>query len=56
MLDDPSPLVLGTFNKFLPYILMGGATVLGGLLSLLLPETKDQELPRLIPDTKPLVR
>ncbi|XP_071754948.1 solute carrier family 22 member 4-like [Centroberyx gerrardi] len=47
---------IGTYNKFLPYILMAGATIISGLLSLLLPETKDQELPDLIPHVQPLVR
>ncbi|XP_071760995.2 organic cation/carnitine transporter 2-like [Centroberyx gerrardi] len=46
---------IGTYNKFIPYILMGGVTIVAGLLSLLLPETKDQELPDLIPQVKPLV-
>ncbi|KAJ8285167.1 hypothetical protein GJAV_G00023070 [Gymnothorax javanicus] len=36
---------LGTYNRSLPYILMGGFCILGGLLSLLLPETRGISLP-----------
>ncbi|XP_076148799.1 solute carrier family 22 member 4-like [Alosa pseudoharengus] len=45
---------IGTYNKVLPYILMGGISVVCGLLSLLLPETKGEELPELISQVKPL--
>ncbi|KAJ8245756.1 hypothetical protein COCON_G00235120 [Conger conger] len=41
----PYFLYLGTYSKSLPYILMGGLCVLGGLLSLLLPETYGMPLP-----------
>ncbi|XP_062333074.1 organic cation/carnitine transporter 2-like [Osmerus eperlanus] len=47
---------MGTYNKFLPFILMGGATVMIGLLSLWLPETKGEELPEFIHQVKPLQR
>ncbi|XP_062380656.1 solute carrier family 22 member 4-like [Sardina pilchardus] len=45
---------IGTYNKVLPYILMGSISVVCGLLSLLLPETKGAELPELISQVKPL--
>ncbi|XP_067103419.1 organic cation/carnitine transporter 2-like [Osmerus mordax] len=47
---------MGTYNKFLPFILMGGATLMIGLLSLWLPETKGEELPEFIHQVKPLQR
>ncbi|XP_062380663.1 organic cation/carnitine transporter 2-like isoform X2 [Sardina pilchardus] len=45
---------MGTYNKVLPYILMGCLTIISGILGLLLPETKDEELPELISEVKPL--
>ncbi|XP_036372521.1 solute carrier family 22 member 4-like [Megalops cyprinoides] len=45
---------MGEFNKYLPYILMGGLSVFVGFLGLLLPETKDTELPEHISQVKPL--
>ncbi|XP_029590282.1 solute carrier family 22 member 5 isoform X1 [Salmo trutta] len=45
---------MGTYNKILPYILMGGTTVIAGVLSLLLPETKGEQLPEFINQVKPL--
>ncbi|XP_061103922.1 solute carrier family 22 member 4-like [Conger conger] len=39
---------LGTYYKSLPYILMGSLSVLGGLVSLLLPETYGMPLPETI--------
>uniref|UniRef100_A0A3B3QKV2 Major facilitator superfamily (MFS) profile domain-containing protein n=1 Tax=Paramormyrops kingsleyae TaxID=1676925 RepID=A0A3B3QKV2_9TELE len=46
---------IGDYNKVAPYLLMGGVTVLVGFLSLLLPETKDNELPELISQVKPII-
>nr|XP_023686486.1 solute carrier family 22 member 5-like [Paramormyrops kingsleyae] len=46
---------IGDYNKVAPYLLMGGVTVLVGFLSLLLPETKDNELPELISQVKPIM-
>ncbi|MGH0172862.1 UNVERIFIED_CONTAM: hypothetical protein FKN15_064072 [Acipenser sinensis] len=45
---------IGTYNKILPYILMGSITVIVGLLSLLLPETQGQPLPEKISHVPPL--
>ncbi|XP_030621385.1 solute carrier family 22 member 5-like [Chanos chanos] len=53
-LCSPYIAYIGTYNKILPYILMGGITIITGVLSLLLPETKDEELPELISQVKPL--
>ncbi|XP_030621383.1 solute carrier family 22 member 21-like [Chanos chanos] len=53
-LFSPYIAYIGTYNRILPYILMGGITIAVGGLSLLLPETKDQELPELISQVKPL--
>ncbi|XP_063078346.1 organic cation/carnitine transporter 2-like [Engraulis encrasicolus] len=43
-----------TYNKTLPFILMGTLSIFSGGLSLLLPETKDEKLPELISQVKPL--
>ncbi|XP_036407737.1 solute carrier family 22 member 4-like [Megalops cyprinoides] len=45
---------IGKYNKIIPYILMGSITIVTGILSLLLPETKDEELPEHISQVKPL--
>ncbi|XP_031443379.1 solute carrier family 22 member 4-like isoform X1 [Clupea harengus] len=45
---------IGTYNSVLPYILMGAISIISGVLSLLLPETKGEELPELISQVKPL--
>lgn len=45
----------GTYNKMLPYILLGCISIICGILSLLLPETKDKALPEHISQVKPLV-
>uniref|UniRef100_A0A8C9WJ33 Solute carrier family 22 member 5-like n=1 Tax=Scleropages formosus TaxID=113540 RepID=A0A8C9WJ33_SCLFO len=45
---------IGEYNKMAPYFIMGGLSVFVGLLSLLLPETKDKELPERINQVKPL--
>ncbi|KAG5263914.1 hypothetical protein AALO_G00270030 [Alosa alosa] len=45
---------IGTYNKVLPYILMGCMSIICGVLSLLLPETKDEALPEHISQVKPL--
>nr|XP_023686484.1 solute carrier family 22 member 5-like isoform X1 [Paramormyrops kingsleyae] len=46
---------IGDYNMVAPYLLMGGVTVLVGFLSLLLPETKDKELPELISQVRPIM-
>ncbi|XP_076147936.1 solute carrier family 22 member 4-like [Alosa pseudoharengus] len=51
---SPYVAYIGTYNKVLPYILMGCITIISGILGLLLPETKDEELPELISEVKPL--
>ncbi|KAK1175910.1 solute carrier family 22 member 5-like isoform X2 [Acipenser oxyrinchus oxyrinchus] len=45
---------IGTYNKVLPYILMGSITIAIGLLSLFLPETKGLPLPEKISQVPPL--
>ncbi|KAI1883554.1 hypothetical protein AGOR_G00232780 [Albula goreensis] len=51
---SPYIIHIGKYNKIIPYILMGGITTVTALLSLLLPETKDEELPEHIIQVKPL--
>ncbi|XP_063045864.1 organic cation/carnitine transporter 2-like [Engraulis encrasicolus] len=45
---------IGTYNKTLPFILMGTMSLFSGCLSLLLPETKGEKLPEVISQVKPL--
>ncbi|XP_063045920.1 organic cation/carnitine transporter 2-like [Engraulis encrasicolus] len=45
---------IGTYNKTLPFILMGTVSLFSGGLSLLLPETKGEELKQLITQVKPI--
>ncbi|XP_062380825.1 organic cation/carnitine transporter 2-like [Sardina pilchardus] len=45
---------MGTYDKVLPYIIMGCISIICGILSLLLPETKDEPLPEHISQVKPL--
>ncbi|XP_063046384.1 organic cation/carnitine transporter 2-like [Engraulis encrasicolus] len=45
---------IGTYNKMLPFLLMGTISIFSGVLSLLLPETKNEKLPQLIGQVKPL--
>ncbi|XP_063046441.1 organic cation/carnitine transporter 2-like [Engraulis encrasicolus] len=45
---------IGTYNKILPFVLMGAMSLLSGGLSLLLPETKGEKLPELISQVKPV--
>ncbi|KAJ8015162.1 hypothetical protein DPEC_G00023280 [Dallia pectoralis] len=45
---------MGTYNKILPYIIMGVSTILTGVLTLLLPETKGEKLPEFIHQVKPI--
>ncbi|KAL2077662.1 hypothetical protein ACEWY4_027166 [Coilia grayii] len=45
---------IGSYNKILPFILMGAICLFSGGLSLLLPETKGEKLPELISQVKPL--
>ncbi|XP_033890073.1 organic cation/carnitine transporter 2-like isoform X1 [Acipenser ruthenus] len=45
---------IGTYNKVLPYILMGSITIAIGLLSLFLPETRGLPLPEKISQVPPL--
>lgn len=37
--------LLGAYDRFLPYILMGSLTVLSGILTLFLPESYGMPLP-----------
>ncbi|XP_039606967.1 solute carrier family 22 member 4-like isoform X1 [Polypterus senegalus] len=45
---------IGTYNKILPYILMGGITMAIGIFSLLLPETQGVTLPEKMEDVQQL--
>ncbi|KAG7461814.1 hypothetical protein MATL_G00195120 [Megalops atlanticus] len=45
---------IGKYNKIIPYIFMGVISIVTGILSLLLPETKGKELPEHISQVKPL--
>ncbi|KAJ8348031.1 hypothetical protein SKAU_G00266200 [Synaphobranchus kaupii] len=47
-ISAPYFVYLGTYYKSLPYMLMGSLSVLGGLLSLLLPESYGMPLPETI--------
>lgn len=38
-------ILLGAYDRFLPYILMGSLTVLSGILTLFLPESYGMPLP-----------
>ncbi|XP_031443381.1 solute carrier family 22 member 4-like [Clupea harengus] len=51
---SPYVAYIGTYNKVLPYILMGVISIISGVLSIMLPETKDEELPELISQVKPV--
>lgn len=46
----PFVVYLGEINAMLPLLILGLLGILGGLLSLLLPETLDQELPQTLED------
>ncbi|KAL4640530.1 solute carrier family 22 member 5-like isoform X2 [Arapaima gigas] len=45
---------IGEHNKMAPYFIMGGLSIFVGFFCLLLPETKDKELPELISQVEPL--
>ena len=45
-------MVDGSFGTALPLIIFGGLSVLAGLLSLLLPETKGKVLPETVHDAE----
>uniref|UniRef100_A0A4W3IUU0 Solute carrier family 22 member 4-like n=1 Tax=Callorhinchus milii TaxID=7868 RepID=A0A4W3IUU0_CALMI len=45
---------LGTFNKMLPIIIMGILTLIAGVLSLILPESREVSLPEIIEQVQPL--
>ncbi|XP_063046751.1 organic cation/carnitine transporter 2-like [Engraulis encrasicolus] len=52
---SPYVAYIGTYNKVLPYLLMGFVSIFTGVLSITLPETRDEELPEFIHQAKPLV-
>ncbi|XP_048087268.1 solute carrier family 22 member 5-like isoform X1 [Alosa alosa] len=45
---------IGTYHKTAPYILMGSISLVSGVLSLSLPETKDEKLPEFLSQVKQL--
>ncbi|XP_056141478.1 organic cation/carnitine transporter 2 [Lampris incognitus] len=44
----PYIIFLGTYNKFLPYVIMGGLTVVTSLVNFFLPETFNKDLPETV--------
>ncbi|KAM3869455.1 organic cation/carnitine transporter 2 [Diretmus argenteus] len=44
----PYVIYLGTYNKFLPYILMGSLTIGSSVVNLFLPETLNKDLPETV--------
>ncbi|KAJ8383092.1 hypothetical protein SKAU_G00038700 [Synaphobranchus kaupii] len=53
-ISSPFLAFMGTYNKALPYIVMGLLTLAVGLLSLLLPETRGIALPEDLSQVQPL--
>ncbi|XP_042868886.1 organic cation transporter protein-like [Penaeus japonicus] len=47
---SPYVVYLSKYGHFLPYTILGVVTIVGGLVSLLLPETLDQKLPDTLED------
>lgn len=46
---------LGVKNSSLPFLIFGGAAIIGGLASILLPETQGQKLPETVEDVERIV-
>ncbi|TMS13776.1 Solute carrier family 22 member 4 [Larimichthys crocea] len=44
----PYVIYLGTYNKVLPYILMGSLTIASSVVNLFLPETFNRDLPETV--------
>ena len=44
--------MVGDWSKALPLVVFGALTCLGGILSLLLPETNKKQMPETIADAK----
>ncbi|XP_067838661.1 solute carrier family 22 member 4-like [Heptranchias perlo] len=51
---SPYFVYLGTYNRMLPFMLMGSLILLAGSFCLLLPETRDQPLPETVQQVKPV--
>ncbi|XP_060068370.1 organic cation transporter protein-like [Ylistrum balloti] len=49
---DLSKVIDGNLGRAIPLVIFGGASVVAGILSLWLPETKDRELPETMEDGK----
>ena len=46
---------IGVKNSSLPFLIFGGSAIIGGLASLLLPETKGVKLPETVEDVENIV-
>ncbi|XP_070830884.1 organic cation/carnitine transporter 2-like [Chaetodon trifascialis] len=51
---SPYLIYMGTYNKFLPYIIFGTVSIMAACLSMLFPDTRNSKLPDLISQAKPL--
>ncbi|XP_048382637.1 organic cation/carnitine transporter 2-like isoform X1 [Stegostoma tigrinum] len=51
---SPYFVYLGTYNRILPFLLMGSFILLAGSFCLLLPETRDQPLPENVQQVQPV--
>lgn len=48
MLHSASLLFTGTYNKVLPYVLMGSLTIAASVVNFFLPETLNKDLPETV--------
>lgn len=46
--QHPRASFIGTYNKVLPYVLMGSLTVASSVVNLFLPETLNKDLPETV--------
>ncbi|KAF7668671.1 hypothetical protein LDENG_00297500 [Lucifuga dentata] len=50
----PFVIYIGVYSKVIPYIVFGTISIMGAVLSLLLPDTRNSKLPDLIDQVKPI--
>ncbi|XP_053186672.1 organic cation/carnitine transporter 2-like [Scomber japonicus] len=50
----PYMIYIGVYNKVLPYIIFGTISIMAAVISLLLPDTRNNKLPDLISQVKPI--